>query len=285
MCSSVPETCWHRSPRLCTWEVAYEESSQGWCLVKYSQHRAAEDTTLSPVDRLTANHHSHNLLQSRAEVLAKKQGRAIEPAVAEFGRITAAAWFSVAEVSRAMRAKAEAEGFQTDWSYDDVYSLIKDVRAMPSSKDLDATNLLEYLTEREKTFGLRYFARTDGDRLNMLFFELEGGFDDLAWMRRHGECPTVRPDLGHQQVRAEARVLYHSGANREDCCELLRTHTQRGHSDVRVVLPLLCGGIPHSSGRFLHRWRYGDGMCASPGHTSSLLPMDIHVLLAPSNQC
>ena len=79
-----------------------------------------------------------------------------------------------------MRAKAKDEGFRTDWSYDDVYSLIKDVRAMSSAKDLDATNLLEYLTEREKTFGLRYFARTDGDRLNMLFFELEGGFDDWA---------------------------------------------------------------------------------------------------------
>eukprot|EP00966_Prymnesium_polylepis_P312713 7226097-Prymnesium_polylepis.1 len=59
---------------------------------------------------------------------------------------------------------------------------------MSSAKDLDATNLPEYLTEREKTFGLRYFARTEGGRLNMLFFELEGGFDD--WARRMFYCST-----------------------------------------------------------------------------------------------
>ena len=52
---------------------------------------------------VTANHHSHELILTQAELLAKKQGRNIPADALEFGRVMALAGFKTAEIDRGMR--------------------------------------------------------------------------------------------------------------------------------------------------------------------------------------
>ena len=49
---------------------------------------------------MTANHHSHELIVTQAELLAKKQGRNIPADALEFGRVMALAGFKTAEIDR-----------------------------------------------------------------------------------------------------------------------------------------------------------------------------------------
>lgn len=175
--------CTHRSRVKggggCNWSVAYEESDQGWVLIRYSRASVTSDpdahgltTTLHP-----ENHHNHEMIQSVAEAMSKKMGRHIPPDAAEFGRVLAVTGFSTSEIDRAMRKFMKEKGEDAKWYVQDVRQLF---RAHQTEVQLDATNLLEYLQEQEKTTGLRYKYRVEGDRLNMVFWELEGGLADWA---------------------------------------------------------------------------------------------------------
>ena len=48
----------------CKWEVDFEQTSEGWLLVRYRPHFKMVDTGVSAYKKTTANHHSHELVKS-----------------------------------------------------------------------------------------------------------------------------------------------------------------------------------------------------------------------------
>ena len=166
--------CTHRSRERgvigCNWAVTYEESSQGWVLVNYK--RATVPNEPNP-----ENHHNHTLLKTTAEVMSKKMGRHIPPDAVEFGRVMASTGFGTSEVDRAMRRFVKDRGIEPSWKVEDVR---EEFRAHQVEKQLDATNLFEYLEAQKRDKGLQFYQRLDGDRLDRVFWELEGGLREWA---------------------------------------------------------------------------------------------------------
>ena len=166
----------------CKWNARFQESDEGWVLMGYTAHMAPPvdpdtgDAVGQPV--VTANHHSHELIESQAELLAKKQGRTIPADALEFGRIMALSGFKTAEIDRGMRKfLSNSGGGEATWNYEDVREAF---RSTAGEKELDATRLIEELETRKKGRGLEYMARTEGDRLALVFWEMEDAVDDWA---------------------------------------------------------------------------------------------------------
>ena len=91
----------------------------------YTPHKASplDPETKQPIGDAvpTDNHHSHALIKSQAELLAKKQGRTIPADAMEFGRVMALSGFKTVDIDRGMRKfLADAGGGEGTWNLDDV---------------------------------------------------------------------------------------------------------------------------------------------------------------------
>ena len=183
--------CTHRSRNKCeagcNWEATYEDSLEGWVLVRYARAHVKEfnaDGEPTGKTLYPSNHHSgHEMMQTMAEVMSKKQGRHIPPDAVEFGRIMAASGFPTSDTDRAMRKFVADKGVAAQWERNDVREMF---RSTAAEKQLDASDLIDNLQHRRNQKGLHYFWRTDADRLNMLWFELEGGFEDWGLSPKNG---------------------------------------------------------------------------------------------------
>ena len=190
--SSTPKTqgmirgvkCAKCNKECCKWNARYQESEEGWVLMGYTPHKASpvDPETQKPIgDPMpTDNHHSHALIESQAELLAKKQGRTIPADALEFGRVMALSGFKPVEIDRGMRkflADASGGSQEGTWNLDDVRQAF---RHTDGEKELDATHLIEELEKRKQERGLEFEARTEKDRLAMVYWECENAMDDWA---------------------------------------------------------------------------------------------------------
>ena len=177
----VVRCCKHESYN-CKWNARFQESDGGWVMTGYTPHMAppVDPDTGYAVGQsvVTANHHSHELIVTQAELLAKKQGRNVPADALEFGRVMALAGFKTADIDRGMRKfLSDHGGGEATWNYEDVREVF---RSTAGEKELDATHLIEELETRNKERGLEYMARTEGDRLALVFWECEDAMDDWA---------------------------------------------------------------------------------------------------------
>ena len=151
----------------CNWQVSYEWTVEGWYLVKYGPHSLLCE-------------HNHNLMLTTNEVHSYRPGRG-EPTKEqrEWACVMHDCGMGISDITRCLnKDKADKQLGGGPLLYQDVRSMF---RSSASERRLDASDLIEFLHERQREVGLDCKARTDeADRLSLVFVELIGGQEDWA---------------------------------------------------------------------------------------------------------
>ena len=151
----------------CSWQVTYEWTVEGWYMVKYGPHSMDCE-------------HNHNLMESISEVHSFRSGRG-EPTreQKEWACLMRDCNMCISDIVRCLnKDKADKQLDGGPWVYQDIRSMF---RSSASERQLDARDLIDFLHERQRDFGLDCKARTDeSDRLSLVFIELDGGQADWA---------------------------------------------------------------------------------------------------------
>ena len=146
----------------CGWSLTLEECKEGWAIRSYHPHAGAESSL--------NNGHNHALIGTAVEAQARRSMREIPADLVEVGKALVHAGVSNTHVFRFLVQQVEKRGEEVMFNMQDVYHACG---ASTSARRLDATNLVEYLREREVKEGL--FQRTTTDEmgnLNQVFFAL-----------------------------------------------------------------------------------------------------------------
>jgi hypothetical protein len=232
----------------CGWSMTLEECKEGWAIRSYHPHPGA------------ASGHNHDLIGTAVEALARRSMREIPDDLREVGKALVLAGVPNAMVFRFMVNQVKKRGDEAMFTLQDVYHACG---ASTGARRLDATNLVEYLREREVSEGL--FQRTTTDEtgcLNQVFFALRGAHKIYANEPErqvveidHKVCLTrsassfrsswlltrglrVR-SARHQPARAQDDVVGHGGWLRRDQDLGVQPHVGRIRRVRRVELPML----------------------------------------------
>jgi hypothetical protein len=150
----------------CGWSLTLEECVEGWAIRSLHRHVGA------------ATGHNHELINTAVEARARRSMRDIPADLVELGKTMVQAGISNAEIFRLLQDLTERRNEEPLFNAQDVYHACG---ASTGLRRLDATNLVEYLREREVKEGL--FQRTTTDdtgRLNQVFFVLNDAYKIYA---------------------------------------------------------------------------------------------------------
>jgi len=111
----------------CPWKCAFELTTKGWVL------------------KSGCFEHNHELMQSKAQVKAKKAGRDLPQELITLGELLQKAGQSASYMMDVFAAWAHEKGVEVDWTYQDVFDRFK---PSAESKVFDATKMMETLEER-----------------------------------------------------------------------------------------------------------------------------------------
>ena len=114
----------------CPWKCAFELTTKGWVL------------------KSGCLEHNHELMQTTAEVKAKKAGRDLPKELIELGELLQKAGQSASYMMDVFAAWAHENDVEVDWTYQDVFDRFK---PSAESKVFDATKMMEMLEERVRT--------------------------------------------------------------------------------------------------------------------------------------
>jgi hypothetical protein len=155
----------HKTKSDCRWSLTVEQCVEGW---------AIRSLHLDPGE----GGHSHGLLHTTTEVMARSSMRSIPPHLVELGKAMVLSGISPAKTYQFLRAQAEKEGSGAVFNYKDVYDACG---ASTGERRLDATMLVELLRQREVDRGLFQRTTTDEDGcLKEVFFQLDGSTEIYA---------------------------------------------------------------------------------------------------------
>ena len=163
----------------CKWEVAYESTKEGWVLYRYHAHR---DKTWDAVaykvrETTTQNHHSHELLQTPAEVMADVTGRYFPPWAGIIGE-TMMPVNQPSVILRTLNNEANRRGEHITWNLGDIKSRFP----MPAAtRDWDCNGLIDFLRTRRDTQNLSYEVKVnDGNQIVGVYVEFEDAIAEYA---------------------------------------------------------------------------------------------------------
>jgi len=155
----------HKNKSDCRWTLTLEECVEGWAI------RSAH---LDPGE----GGHSHGLLHTTTEVMARSSMRSIPPHLVDLGKAMVLSGIAPSKVHVFLKAQAEKEGSKAVFNYNDVYHACS---ASTGERRLDATKLVEMLRQREVDRGLFQRITTDEDGcLKEVFFQLDGSTEIYA---------------------------------------------------------------------------------------------------------
>ena len=146
----------------CGWSLTLEQCVEGWAIRSLHPHDGA------------ATGHNHELINTAVEARARRSMREIPADLVEVGKAMVQVGVANSDVFRFLKAQAERRAEEPLFTIQDVYHACG---ASTGARRLDATNLVEYLREREVKDGL--FQRTTTDetgRLTQVFFMLKDAY-------------------------------------------------------------------------------------------------------------
>ena len=156
----------------CKWEVEYEQSGNGWLLVKYCSVSGA----------LEGTGHNHPLSTDAATVMARRSGQYIPERLAQIAADIS--HMPARVIHDTLVANAPRFGFPITWTRETVAARFCSRAADPA---IDMSSAFEYLSRRQELDGLQFFMQTDPSaeagcvHVSKLFVELEGA--KLEWAR------------------------------------------------------------------------------------------------------
>lgn len=157
----------------CGWSMRLEETTDGWMIYTFSEHKSAEGRPLAK-----ENGHSHDLTVTLGQRLSQAAQREIPGELHETAKLMRKSGSSIKDVENFLRVKVTSSGDTAAFTYDDVRHL---VGATTAQRAWDATDFIEQLEERRKLRGLFYKFSLDSDgRL---------GMPSLSWTVRWKSMP------------------------------------------------------------------------------------------------
>lgn len=154
---------WRKSG--CKYSISYEDTEQGWVLVRYG-------------DASGSCEHSHPLATSATQSMAQNLGKCIPSELVGIAQGMAKTC-RIAAIDKVLIANAISLGLPITWDYDFLRNHL--LPSSSSNQGFCLHNIIEDLESRKSEKGLRYFVRTDEmEYMDRLFIELAGGFETWA---------------------------------------------------------------------------------------------------------
>ena len=171
----------------CGWSMRLEETTDGWMIYTFTEHKSAEGRPLAK-----ENGHSHDLTVTLGQRLSQAAQREIPGELHETAKLMRKSGSSIKDVENFLRVKVTSSGDIAAFTYDDVRHL---VGATTAQRAWDATDFIEQLEERRKLRGLFYKFSLDSDgRLENAFFVMDGAVEIYA---AGGRCNVLVFDTKH----------------------------------------------------------------------------------------
>ena len=179
--------CALRKKHQCGWSMRLEETTDGWMIYTFSEHKSAEGRPLAK-----ENGHSHDLTVTLGQRLSQAAQREIPGELHEIAKLMRKSGSAIKDVENFLRVKVTNSGDTAAFTYDDVRHL---VGATTAQRAWDATDFIEQLEERRKLRGLFYKFSLDSDgRLENAFFVMDGAMEIYA---AGGRCNVLVFDTKH----------------------------------------------------------------------------------------